>query len=184
MSVKLVKAGVAPERIAPGKPQQNGRLERFHLTLLQDTASPPATSARAQARRFAAYQRLYNEERPHQALANRTPAELYDISPRRFDGVLREPAYGPDHQVRRVRSNGEIKWGGEQIYINEALAGEPVGLIEDENGAWWATYGPIDLGFIDHRGDRLKRPKSKARGRVDNPPGLPTSPPAQPQPTT
>ncbi len=44
LAVKLIKAGVLPERIAPGKPQQNGRHERMHLTLLQDTASPPARS--------------------------------------------------------------------------------------------------------------------------------------------
>ena len=66
-----------PERIAPGKPQQNGRLERLHLTLLQDTAKPPARSLRQQLERFKDFQRIYNEERPHQALNMRTPAECY-----------------------------------------------------------------------------------------------------------
>ena len=183
MSVKLVKAGVRPERIKAGKPQQNGRLERFHLTLLGDTASPAAASLRAQARRFAAFQRLYNSERPHQALANKTPADLYAASPRRWDGVLRAPEYGPDHQVRRVRSNGEIKWGGQLVYLNQALAGEPVGLIESRDGAWLASFGPIELGLIDHGGDRLRKPKRRTRGLVDNPGGFPTIPPAQLQPT-
>ena len=91
LSVKVIKAGVVPERIAPGKPQQNGRLERLHLTLLQDTAKPPARSLRAQLERLRSFQRLYNEERPHQALGNDTPAQHYAVSPRRFDGVLREP---------------------------------------------------------------------------------------------
>ena len=63
LSVKVIKAGVVPERIAPGKPQQNGRLERLHLTLLQDTASPPAGSLREQLARLRSFQRLYNEER-------------------------------------------------------------------------------------------------------------------------
>jgi hypothetical protein len=75
LSVKVIKAGVVPERIAPGKPQQNGRLERLHLTLLQDTADPPARSLREQLERLRSFQRLYNEERPHQALGNDTPAE-------------------------------------------------------------------------------------------------------------
>src|ERR1700675_249888 len=88
LSVKVIKAGVTPERIAPGKPQQNGRHERMHLTLLQDTAKPPG----------------------------------------RWDGVLREPDYSSEHAVRRIRHNGEIRWRGNHIYINQALAGEPIGL--------------------------------------------------------
>src|SRR6516225_3285127 len=112
LSVLVVKAGVEPERIAPGKPQQNGRHERMHLTLLNDAATPPAKSLREQLDRLRAFQRVYNEERPHQALGNATPAEHYQTSPRRWDGVLREPDYPADHEVRRVRSNGEIKWRG------------------------------------------------------------------------
>ena len=110
LSVLVIKAGVKPERIAPGKPQQNGRHERMHLTLLKDAATPPAMSLREQLDRFRAFQRVYNEERPHQGLGNATPAERYCASPRRWDGVLREPDYPVDHEVRRVRSNGEIKW--------------------------------------------------------------------------
>ena len=176
LSVKVIKAGVLPERIAPGKPQQNGRLERLHLTLLQDTANPPARSLREQLDRFRAFQRLYNEERPHQALGNATPAEHYTASPRRFDGVLREPDYGPDHLVRRVRHNGEIRWHGQTIYISEALIGEPVGFAEREDGSWTASYGPITLGVIMHGDDRLRRPKRRTCGLVDNACALPTGP--------
>src|SRR6266702_2947523 len=159
----------------------NGRLERLHLTLMQDTANPPARSLREQLERLRTFQRLYNEERPHQALGNGTPAEHYAVSPRRFDGVLREPSYGPDHTVRRVRHNGEIRWHGNRIYLSEALIGEPVGLVEDEQGGWRAFYGPIALGVIAHGGDRLRKPKRQARGLVENPDGFPTSPPAQQQ---
>jgi putative transposase len=180
LSVKMIKAGVMPERIVPGKPQQNGRLERLHLTLLQDTANPPAPTWRAQLERLRNFQCLYNEERPHEALGNDTPAEHYATSPRRFDGILREPNYGPDHAVRRVRHNGEIRWHGNTIYISGALIGEPIGLIESEDGGWSVHYGPIALGVIAHGDDRLRKPK-KAGGRVENPRGFPTSPPAQQQ---
>jgi transposase InsO family protein len=179
-SVRVLKAGVVPERIAPGKPQQNGRHERLHLTLLQDTASPPARSLRRQLERLHDFQRIYNEERPHQALGNDTPADHYSASPRPWDGVLRAPEYGADHEIRRVRQNGEIKWRGSTVYLNQALAGEPVGLSETDDGGWAVCYGAIELGLIDHRGDRLQRPKRRARGLVDNPDGLPTTPPAQP----
>ena len=76
----LIKAWVMPERIAPGKPQQNGRHERMHLTLLQEAASPLAGSLREQHKRLRSFQRLYNEERPHQALDNATPADRYQAS--------------------------------------------------------------------------------------------------------
>jgi transposase InsO family protein len=168
LSVRVIKAGVLPERIKPGKPQQNGRLERFHLTLQQDTASPPAPTLRAQLERFRSYQRVYNEERPHQALGNEVPAARYSASPRRFDGILREPEYSADHEVRRVRHSGEIRWQGGTIYINTALVGEPIGLIETDDGGWSVSYGPIDLGVIPHGDNRLRKPKPPACGHVDN----------------
>jgi putative transposase len=181
LSVMVIKAGVVPERIMPGKPQQNGRLERLHLTLLQDTADPPARSLRQQLKRFQDFQRLYNEERPHQALGNDTPAEHYAHSPRCWDGVLRKPDYDGDHTVRRVRHNGEIRWRGSTVYISEALVGEPIGLIEDEDGDWNVVYGPIALGFITPDGDRLRKPKRKACGPVDNAARCPQGPQAQQQ---
>ena len=124
---------------------------------------------------------MYNEDRPHQALDNTPPADHYAASPRSWDGVLREPVYGDDHELRRVRHNGEIKWRGNRVYISQALAGEPVGLHESGDGCWAVDYGPVHLGVIDHRAERLQKPKRTARGFVDNPAGLPTTPQAQPQ---
>src|SRR5947209_8412721 len=62
------------ERIEPGKPQQNGGHERTHLTLKRETASPPRHSLAAQQRRFDAFRREFNEDRPHEALRFATPA--------------------------------------------------------------------------------------------------------------
>ena len=96
--------------------------------------------------------------------------------------MLREPEYTVEHAVRRVRGSGEIKWRGATVYLNQALAGEPVGLAERADGGWLVCYGPIELGVIDHRGQSLQRPDRKARGFVDNPDRLSTTPQAQ-QPT-
>jgi transposase InsO family protein len=164
LAVRLIKAGVVPERIAPGKPQQNGRHERLHLTVQQDTASPPAATRRAQQRRFDAFRRVFNEERPHEALGQRPPAALYDPPPRPYSGRLREPEYDADHVVRRVRQNGEIKWKGDLIFIGQALVGEPVGLIEIDDGRWRLRYGPIELGDIDPHGT-FTRLRARARPR-------------------
>ena len=81
LAVWWLKLGIVPERIEAGQPQQNGRHERMHLTLKQETASPPRGTMRSQQRRFEEFLREYNEQRPHEALEQRTPAELYQRSP-------------------------------------------------------------------------------------------------------
>lgn len=172
LAVKVIKAGVLPERIRPGKPQENGRHERMHLTLLQDAARPPAATPRAQQKRFGTFQTGYNEERPHAALGGATPAERYAPSPRRWDGVLRAPETVAD-ETRAVKSNGLINWRGRLVYISEALGGEAVGLAETADGRWAVRFGPILLGFIEHRGDQLKRPRKRADGLADNAPHCP-----------
>lgn len=151
LSVRLIKAGILPERIEPGKPQQNGRHERFHLTLKRETASPPAANLRAQQHRFDKFRKIYNEERPHEALRQTAPGRHYVASPRRYSGRLHEPEYENGLQVRRVRQRGEIKWRGELIFISEVLIGEPIGCEEIGNGIWSLRYGPVVLGTIDHR---------------------------------
>jgi len=173
LSVRLIKAGVIPERIEPGKPQQNGRLERFHLTLKRETASPPAANHRAQQRRFDAFRTLYNEERPHEALKQTPPARHYAASLRRYSGRLREPDYPDDCVVRRVRSNGEIKWHGELIFISDVLVGEPVACEETDAGNWCLRYGPIELGSIDHRSRlvRSRRLREAGQGTHGRPSG-------------
>jgi putative transposase len=174
LSVRLIKAGVMPERIAPGKPQQNGRHERLHLTVKQETASPPAATLRQQQRRFNSFRKLFNEERPHEALGQTPPAQHYrPPAVRPYTGRLREPEYAADRQVRCVRQNGEIKWRNELIFISEALVGEPIALCDNDDGTWQLSYGPIELGTIDAAGKFAAR-KSGTRPRLapqPQPPG-------------
>lgn len=77
-----LRLGIAVERIQPGNPQQNGRHERMHLTLKKETTRPPGMNILQQQARFDAFVSEFNEERPHEALAMRTPGELYTASPR------------------------------------------------------------------------------------------------------
>jgi putative transposase len=76
LAVKIIKTGITLERIEPGKPQQNGRHERFHLTLQQETVRPPSRNMQTQQRRFDAFRREYNEQRPHDYIKKRAPAAL------------------------------------------------------------------------------------------------------------
>jgi transposase InsO family protein len=161
LSVKLIKAGVTPERIKPGKPQQNGRHERLHRTVKQETANPPAANLRAQQRRFDSFRRTFNEERPHEALGQETPATHYQPAPRAYCGRLIEPHYPADHKLRRVRSNGEIKWAGTLVFLSQALVGEPVGIAEAGDGRFEVHYGPIFLGILDRSGSFTKGEKPR-----------------------
>jgi transposase InsO family protein len=103
-----IKLGITPERIAPGHPEQNGRHERMHRTLKAETAMPPQADLRAQQRVFDRFRQEYNYERPHEALGQKVPADLYIGAPRAYPERLLEPTYPADWQVRRVRNKGYL----------------------------------------------------------------------------
>lgn len=156
LSMWWIKLGIRPERIDPGKPQQNGRHERMHRTLKADApCAPPASSLRAQQQRFDAFRRSFNEERPHEALGQAPPASLHRPSPRPFPDRLPELVYPEGTQVRRVRPNGCIRWQGAEVYITQTLAGEPVGLTQVTEREWEVAFGPLLLGRIKDGSDRL-----------------------------
>ena len=87
LSVWWLRLGIAIERIKPGKPQQNGRHERMHLTLKKEATRPPGMNSLQQQGRFDAFVQEFNTERPHEALAMKTPAEMYPASPRTYRGL-------------------------------------------------------------------------------------------------
>jgi putative transposase len=183
LAVWWIKLGVRPERIDPGKPQQNGRHERMHRTLREDAANPPAATLAEQQRRFDAFRAVYNHERPHEALEFATPASLYIASDHAYPRALSEPDYPTDCAVRRVRSRGEIKWAGDLIFVSEALIGEPVAIEETEEGELRVRYADVELGFIDKSG-RLRRrtlARPQACGLVDNAARCPQGPQGEQQ---
>jgi transposase InsO family protein len=156
LSVWWAKLGIAHERIDPGSPQQNGRHERFHRTLLE-AMRPPCASRAAQEARFEAFVREYNEERPHEALGQTPPATLYEASSRAMPERLPEPDYPATAAVRRVRSNGEIKWRGDLVAVSTALCGELVCVEETPPGEWQVRFHAAPLGVIDPKINRLRR---------------------------
>jgi len=156
LSVRFVKLGIALERIDPGKPTQNGRHERFHLTMLP-LAKAPQADRHSQQQAFDTFRTEYNEERPHEALGQTTPASHYVTSPRPMPEHMPEPDYPPEAAVRKVRSNGEIKWKGSLVYVSQSLVGEAVAIEETEAGEWALRFYNHPIGVIDERHERLRR---------------------------
>ncbi|WP_213742823.1 integrase core domain-containing protein, partial [Bradyrhizobium sp. dw_411] len=111
-----------------------------------------ANNAPEQQARFDDFRRHYNQERPHEALGQRPPAEAYTQSPRAMPPRAEDPWYDADHEVRRVRSNGEIKWKGEFVFIGETLVDELVGVAELNTGDYVVRFCDLDIGLIDRRG--------------------------------
>ncbi len=99
--------------------------------------------------------REFNTERPHEALGQRPPARLYTPSPRPYPARLDDPWYDATHQVRRVRDRGQIKWGGDVVFVSEAVRGELVELAETEGGDWSVHFMEVELGCIDRQTRRF-----------------------------
>jgi len=149
LSAWWVRLGIRPERIEPGCPEQNGRHERMHRTLKHESAQPPRASLRAQQGAFERFQTEYNQERPHAALEQCTPADFYRPSPRQYPSKAPEIHYPRGFIVRRVRYAGTIKWKGGFVRISNVLAGEPIGLHQTDEDSWTVYYGPMELGRLD-----------------------------------
>ena len=136
LSVWWIKLGIEPLLIEPGHPEQNGAHERMHRTLKAETTRPPETDLAAQQRRFDAFREEFNEERPHEALGQQTPAERYQPSPRPYPDRVPEVEYPGHWEVRRVGRRGQMKWQGQEVFVTKVLMNERVGLEEIEDGIW------------------------------------------------
>ncbi|MEO9675184.1 MAG: IS481 family transposase [Nitratireductor sp.] len=167
LSVWWLRPGIATERIRPGQPQQNGRHERMHRTLKQETSRPPGINALQQQDRFDAFVSEFNEERPHEAIDMRVPAEAYAASSRPYDGLpdLDYPFHDTDIMVTAC---GRICMHRKKINVSTVLAGHRLGIKEVDDGIWLLSFMHYDLGYIDLEQRTLQT--------IDNPFGSRLSP--------
>lgn len=151
LAVWWIRLGIRPERIMPGRPDQNGRHERMHSTLKAETAKPPRSSFRAQQRAFDRFREEYNHVRPHESLGQKVPSSRYRPSLRRYPRRVPELEYPEHFYVTQAYPNGMISFESTQWYISHCLASELVGLEEVDTGRWKVYCGPIALGILDVR---------------------------------
>lgn len=165
LSVWWIRLGIVPERIAPGRPDQNGSHEQFHAVLKAETARPPAPNCAAQQQRFRRFCREYNEQRPHEALNDEPPASYYEPSPRALPARVPPLDYPGHMEVRRVGSKGEISWKSQRVFVATPLAGEYVALEEVDDGVWTLYFAAMPLARYDDRHRRLHPLATLTTGR-------------------
>jgi len=149
LSVWWIKLGIRPERIAPGRPDQNGRHERMHRTLKAETAKPAQADLFCQQAAFDTWRKEFNEVRPHEALGQEPPAKYYEPSHRRYPEEAPDPEYPPDFETKRVNHAGGLQFDRCKLHLSWCLAKELVGLEELDDGKWLVHFGPHPLAIFD-----------------------------------
>ena len=127
----------------------------MHLTLKRETTKPPGYNFLQQQEKFDRFIDVYNNERPHQALAGRYPGELYTASSRPY-----EPAEDPDYpyhdRTLRVTKCGRLCIGKRKINLSQAFACQLVGIREVADKIWLVSFMDYDLGFFDEDEGRVE----------------------------
>ena len=155
LSVWFIKLGIYPELIEPGKPQQNGVHERMHRTLKQEATIPPASSLRAQQRKFDRFRKEFNDERPHEALGMKRPAELYQASPRALPKRVETYDYPAHYLVRRVSRAGTIRVFKKQVFVSNTLHEDYVGLEEVDDEVYDLFYCFYHIGRYELKSNKI-----------------------------
>lgn len=165
LSAWWTRIGIRHERIEPGKPQQNGRHERMHLTLKREACTPPSQTVTSQRGRLKYFRRLYNEQRPHAALGGQTPARLFVPSSRIYSQDVKKELYGWAVERVAVSRAGTVKWAGKTLKVGRALREDLIEVRRLRRQRWCFSYGPVLLGYYDERrpSKELIRPRKARR---------------------
>ena len=127
LSVRLIEQGIGLHYGRICHPQTQGKVERFHRTLgveLRHRGLPEQWAEWPSL--LSAIQREYNERRPHEALAMRRPAEVYQPSPRAYQESPAEWEYPRGSEVKRLNAQGLLHDGSRRWFVCEPLAGQRV----------------------------------------------------------
>jgi hypothetical protein len=155
LSAWWIKLGIYPELIEPGEPQQNGVHERLHRTMKQEATVPPEGSLGRQQKRFDGFQREFNEERPHEALGMKRPAEVYRPSERLMPQRIGTYDYPGHYLVRRVSRCGTIRVLSNQVFVSQTLNEDYVGLEQVADGVYDLYFCFYQIGRYELRTNRI-----------------------------
>jgi transposase InsO family protein len=148
LSVWWLRLGIGIERIAPGKPQQNGRHERMHLTLKKETTRPPGMNVLQQQATFDSFVKEFNHERPHEALDMKCPADVYIPAEREYRG-LPELSYPLHDKEILVTHCGRLWLHRKKINVSKVFSGQKLGVREVDDAIWLVSFMHYDLVYVD-----------------------------------
>lgn len=148
LSAWWVKLGIEVEFMTPGRPCENGAHEQFHRIYKAEVARHPAKNISSQQRRSTEWLRDYNQERPHEALGMKVPAQYYRQSLRRLPTRISPWRYSEKWERRWVKGSGEISWHGTRRFVGEAFVQDYVGLKPVRLGVWKVYFGPVLVGEL------------------------------------
>ena len=163
LSVWWLRLGIVVEFVRPAHPEDNGAHEQMHRVFRAEVAKPPAPSVAAQKRRLRTWIRCYNQVRPHEALGQRVPAQIYWPSNRPMPEKFSPAEYPCGWESRRVRNRGHIKWHGRERFIGRAFVGQVVGLKGRSDGAQEVYLDRHLIGLLYEQDPAGMRPASIAR---------------------
>ncbi len=158
--------GIDLERGRPGCPQDNGGHERLHLDVERELSGERPAEQQAA---FDEWRQSFNQERPHEALAMKRPAEVYRPSERKYEGTPEDLTYAR-MEARRVHRTGHIRWRQQPVFLSSALAGWSVGLEPVAGQPTNVWFGRLLLGQLDERTYGFTRAETTGRASAPAPP--------------
>jgi len=148
--------GIIHERIQPGRPQQNGRHERMHPTLKEETTRPASPILRLQQKKFDRFRHVFNNERPHEGLGNATPASIYRPSSMTFPRNLIEYIYPKGFEIRRINNSGDTSWHKGRVFICEVFRFEILGFEQVDEDVYKVYFRDVEIGAFDAEARRFR----------------------------
>lgn len=153
----LFDQDILPIHGRPYHPQTQGKIERFHRSLQNEVLKLHRPIDIADAKRaLSQWRELYNFERPHQALGDRCPAQVYSPSQREYKEKVPQYDYSSQYRLYKINNWGFLRLANYQIFISETFRDTYVQLIPSEgDDAALVCYRNFVIAKIDVANGRL-----------------------------
>jgi hypothetical protein len=136
--------------------RENGRHERMHRTLKEETTRPAALTLRLQQKKFDRFRQVFNYERPHEGLNNATPGSVYQPSSLVLPRHPIEFVYPRGLTLRTVNNSGDISWHKNRVFISEVFRFEVLGFEQVDEDYYKVHFRDVEIGEFDAESLRFR----------------------------